>query len=100
MDCIAARGHSRSSESHTASIEDTLRATPGVLRASVNVGTEEAEVEYLPAATDLTSVEAAAASAGHEVTDSPPPVSEDWFFHAAAPSSPEGGLSGSNRPSP
>ena len=63
--------------SNVKSIEDTLRGTPGVLRASVNVGTEEADVEYLPAATDLARVEAAAASAGHSVSDSPSPVSDD-----------------------
>ena len=66
------------------SIEDALLATPGVLKASVNVGTEEAEVEYLPAATDLAQVQAAATSAGHDVTDSPPPVDKDPLAKEAA----------------
>lgn len=59
------------------SIERALVATPGVLQAEVNVGTEEADVEYLPAATDLGRVEAAVASAGYTVDDTPAPASED-----------------------
>ena len=59
------------------SIERALAATPGVLQAEVNVGTEEADVEYLPAATDLARVEAAVASAGYTVDDTPAPASED-----------------------
>ncbi len=58
-------------------IEQALRATPGVLRASVNVGTEEVEVEYLPGATDVASVKAAVGSAGYEVLDTPPPSSPE-----------------------
>jgi Cu+-exporting ATPase len=34
-------------------IEDDLRATPGVLSASVNVGTQEASIAYLPQQTTL-----------------------------------------------
>jgi len=56
-------------------IERALRETPGVLAASVNAGTEEAEVEYLPDATDLARVKAAVGAAGYEVADAPPPES-------------------------
>ncbi|MBI3015648.1 MAG: copper-translocating P-type ATPase [Candidatus Tectomicrobia bacterium] len=54
-------------------IENALLVTPGVLKASVNVGTEEAEVEYLPGAADLSSVKAAVGAAGYEVAEAPPP---------------------------
>ena len=37
-------------------IEDDLRATPGVLSASVNVGTQEATIAYLPQQTSLTQL--------------------------------------------
>src|SRR6266511_2230126 len=56
-------------------IERALGSTPGVLHASVRVGTEEAVVEYLPAVTSLPAVKAAAASAGYQVADAPPPAS-------------------------
>src|SRR3972149_5074518 len=56
-------------------IEQALRETPGVLGASVNAGTEEAEVEYLPEATDLARVKAAVGAAGYEVVEAPPPES-------------------------
>jgi Cu+-exporting ATPase len=56
-------------------IERTLRSTPGVLDASVRVGTEEAIVDYLPSVTDLSAVKAAVGSAGYQVADAPPPVS-------------------------
>jgi Cu+-exporting ATPase len=58
-------------------IETALLATPGVLKASVSVGTEEAEVEYLPGATDLPAVKAAVGSVGYEVLDTPPPRSPE-----------------------
>jgi Cu+-exporting ATPase len=58
-------------------IESALLATPGVLAASVNVGTEEAEVEYVPGATDLPAVKAAVGSAGYEVVETPPPASPE-----------------------
>jgi len=53
-------------------IETALRDTPGVLSATVNVGTEEAEIEYLPSVTDLTAVKAAVGSAGYQVAEAPP----------------------------
>src|SRR3970282_1552646 len=56
-------------------IEQALRTTPGVLGASVNAGTEEAEVEYLPEATDLARVKAAVGAAGYEGVEAPAPAS-------------------------
>ena len=56
-------------------IERALRETPGVLGASVSAGTEEAEVEYLPEATDLAAVTAAVGAAGYAVVEAPPPES-------------------------
>jgi Cu+-exporting ATPase len=44
-------------------IENALTSTPGVLGASVRVGTEEAFVEYVPSVTDLATVKAAVSSA-------------------------------------
>ena len=40
-------------------IENELRATPGVLDASVNVGTQEATINYLPEKTVLTQLNTA-----------------------------------------
>jgi len=56
-------------------IEAALRATPGVLGAHVSLGSEEALVEYVPAATDLGVLRAAVASAGYAVADTPSPAS-------------------------
>ena len=55
-------------------IEAALRETPGVLAATVSLGSEEAVVEYAPGATDLPAVKAAVASAGYEVAETPPPA--------------------------
>jgi Cu+-exporting ATPase len=55
-------------------IEAALRATPGVLGARVSLGSEEAQVEYVPATTDLDAVRAAVASAGYEVVEAPAPA--------------------------
>ncbi len=46
-------------------VEEALRATPGVLRASVNVGTGEATVDYLPSMTNLAQLKAAIAATGY-----------------------------------
>ncbi len=46
-------------------IEDELRRTPGVLSASVNVGTQEATVAYLPEKTGLPQVRTAIESWGY-----------------------------------
>ena len=56
-------------------IEGALKATPGVIRGTVSVGTEEAEVEYDLGATNLHAVQAAVASAGNPVIEGPPPSS-------------------------
>ncbi len=58
-------------------IEQALRATPGVLGATVNAGTEEATVEYLPDVTEFAAVKAAVGSAGYGVVETPPPASAD-----------------------
>jgi Cu+-exporting ATPase len=47
-------------------IEDQLRATPGVLNASVNVGTQEATIEYLPEKTVLAQLNAAIEAWGYQ----------------------------------
>jgi Cu+-exporting ATPase len=46
-------------------IEDALKATPGVLSASVNLGTGEATVEYLPEKTKLAGLGLAIESTGY-----------------------------------
>jgi Cu+-exporting ATPase len=58
-------------------IESALRDTPGVVKASVNIGTEEATVEYLPSVAELTAIKAAVGSAGYRVTDTPAPSSPE-----------------------
>ena len=58
-------------------IESALRETPGVVKASVNIGTEEATVEYLPSVADLTAIKAAVGSAGYRVADTPAPASPE-----------------------
>jgi len=47
-------------------IEDELRSTPGVIEATVNVGTQEAIVKYLPQAATLKQIEAAIESWGYK----------------------------------
>jgi len=47
-------------------IEDELRSTPGVLDASVNVGTQEATVNYLPEKTVLSQLSGAIESWGYK----------------------------------
>jgi len=55
-------------------IEDELKATPGVIDASVNVGTQEAVVNYLPELTSLSQLNAAVESVGYKAR---PPRSEE-----------------------
>jgi Cu+-exporting ATPase len=55
-------------------IETVLRETPGVLAATVSVGSEEATVEYVPSVTDLAAVKAAVGSAGYQVVEAPAPA--------------------------
>jgi len=47
-------------------IEDELKSTPGVLSANVNVGTQEATVEYLPEQTTLASLRGAIETVGYQ----------------------------------
>ncbi len=58
-------------------IESALLETPGVVEASVNIGTEEATVEYLPSVADLTAIKRAVGSAGYKIVDNPAPASPD-----------------------
>lgn len=55
-------------------IEEGLQRTPGVLKASVNLGTNEARVEYLPELTDLEEIKRAVENTGYQAS---PPPSED-----------------------
>jgi len=55
-------------------IEDELKATPGVLNASVNVGTQEATIEYLPEKTTLEALRGAIEAVGYKTH---PPSSEE-----------------------
>jgi len=52
-------------------IEEALKGTHGVLDASVNVGTQEAYVEYLPAVTSLADLRAAIESVGYQTRPAP-----------------------------
>ena len=47
-------------------IEDALRATPGVLRANVNLASQQADVEYLPGMATLADLRHAIESAGYK----------------------------------
>ena len=58
-------------------IESALQETPGVLSASASVGTEEANVEYLPSVADLSAIKSAVASAGYNVIESPAPSDQN-----------------------
>ncbi|MBI2001117.1 MAG: heavy metal translocating P-type ATPase [candidate division NC10 bacterium] len=58
-------------------IESSLLDTPGVVKASVNVATEEATVEYLPSVTDLAAVKTAVGSAGYKVVEAPAPATPE-----------------------
>ncbi|MEW6231757.1 MAG: heavy metal translocating P-type ATPase [Chloroflexota bacterium] len=52
-------------------IEEALKGTHGVLGASVNVSTQEAYVEYLPAVTALADLRAAIESVGYQTRPAP-----------------------------
>ncbi len=56
-------------------IESALQETPGVVKARVNVATEEATFEYLPSVADLETIKRAVGSAGYRVIDAPGPAS-------------------------
>jgi Cu+-exporting ATPase len=58
-------------------IEATLAETPGVLSASVSIGTEEAVVEYLPSVADVGTIKSAVGSAGYKVIESPAPADQN-----------------------
>ncbi len=50
-------------------IEEALGATPGVLRATVNVATQQAEVEYLPGMATLADLRRAVESTGYRTVE-------------------------------
>ncbi len=58
-------------------IESALRETRGVVKASVNVATEEATVEYLPSVADPAAIKRAVGSAGYRVVEAPAPASPE-----------------------
>ncbi len=50
-------------------VERTVKKLPGVLGASVNLATEKASIDYLPAAVQPAAIKAAIADAGYEPVD-------------------------------
>src|SRR3972149_423923 len=58
-------------------IEKALLGTPGVLKASVTMGTGEADGWSLPSVPDFGAVKAGAGSAGYGVREAPPPASPE-----------------------
>jgi Cu+-exporting ATPase len=52
-------------------IEDQLKATTGVVAASVNVGTQEAAVTYLPGRVNLATIREAIESVGYQTMTAP-----------------------------
>jgi Cu+-exporting ATPase len=64
-------------------IEEELRSTPGVLSASLNVGTQQATVEYLPAKTTVTQLAKAVETWGYKplITTSDAPVDSQTEAH-------------------
>ncbi len=56
-------------------IEESLHKTPGVLNASVNLGTGEARVEYIPSLTNITALKRVIESTGYK-TSIPSPTEE------------------------
>ncbi|NOZ05018.1 MAG: heavy metal translocating P-type ATPase [Chloroflexi bacterium] len=61
-------------------IEEALQATPGVLKASVNVATQRADVEYVPGVATLATLRQAVESTGYKtvalVAEEPPEDAE------------------------
>lgn len=64
-------------------IEDELRATPGVLNASVNIGTQEATINYLPEKTVLAQLNTAIETWGYKTRPaaSQEPVDQQQVEH-------------------
>ncbi len=63
-------------------IEKGLRSTTGVLKASVNLGTNEASVEYLPEKTDLEAIKEAVEATGYKAAPAPSEEAPDKEAHA------------------
>jgi len=53
-------------------IEEALQATPGVLKAAVNVATQQADVEYVPGMATLAALRQAIESTGYETVELAP----------------------------
>ncbi len=51
--------------------EEALRASPGVLKASVNVATQQADLEYLPGTATPATLRCATESIGYQTVDQP-----------------------------
>jgi len=58
-------------------IEDALKATPGVVSASVNPASKSASVEYLPGLTEVDNLERAVEDAGYSTGKAPAEDTED-----------------------
>ena len=60
------------------SLESALRAVPGVMRATVNLATARAFVEYDPKRTGLAAVHEAMRTAGYRVGTAPRGLTKSW----------------------
>ncbi len=58
-------------------IENALKASPGVIRADVNLGANSANVEYLPSVTNLKSLKKTIESVGYKVSAEGSPSKEE-----------------------
>ena len=63
-------------------IEDGLKSTPGVLDATVNVGTQEATIDYLPEKTSLPQLRSAIEEVGYKTRPAASDEPEDKLANA------------------
>jgi Cu+-exporting ATPase len=64
------------------SVEDTLKRTPGVISASVNVATAEADIEYRPALIDIKGLSHAVEESGYSLAPAMEATEESVDRHA------------------
>ncbi len=64
-------------------IEESLQATPGVIRASVNILTQQAEVDYVAGATTLSQLRKAIEEVGYQTEEQPREVAPEDAEQAA-----------------
>ena len=64
------------------SVEDTLKRTPGVISASVNVATAEADIEYRPALIDIKGLSRAVEESGYSLAPAMEATEESVDRHA------------------